>query len=175
MFRTLHDPAPLSSTLSTPTSSFFFFPPSRINPCAQQSGLLFGRFAEQSPLTGYEPNALVQVSSTEVTTTFLPSRKASISSTYNSGGSIVTSLAVSEVDERTDLGMLALLLLTRERQAPHHPGFHHSNRESSETHSSHVRTSTGRPVPMCSNKRKSSPDSNGAQETCSEKERINSA
>ena len=69
MFRTLLDPAPFSSTLSTPTSSSLLFPPNRKNPCAPQSGLSLGRFAEQSPLTGYEPNALVEVSSTKVTTT----------------------------------------------------------------------------------------------------------
>ena len=62
-------------------------------------GLLFGRMAEQSPLAGYEPNAPVDVSSTEVAT-LLPSRKASIGLTYNSGEDIVTTPAVSEVDER---------------------------------------------------------------------------
>ena len=35
-------------------SSSLLFPPKRPNPSAPQTGLLFGRFAEQSPLTGYE-------------------------------------------------------------------------------------------------------------------------
>ena len=62
MFRTLLEPAPFSSTLSTPTSSSSTFssstssssvlyPPNTTNPCAPQPVLLFGRFAEQSPLT----------------------------------------------------------------------------------------------------------------------------
>ena len=55
----------------------------------------------------------VEVSSTEVTTTILPSRKDSVGSTYNSGEDIATILAVSEVDERSDLGMLASPLLTQ--------------------------------------------------------------
>ena len=115
MFRTLVDPAPFSSTLSTATSSSLLYPPNRTNPCALQSGLLFGPFAELSPLTGYEPNALVEVSSTEVTTVFLPSRKASIGLTYNSGEDIFSTPAVSEVDERSDLEILVSPLLTPER------------------------------------------------------------
>ena len=108
MFRTMLDPAPLSSGLSIPTSSSLLFNTNRKNPCAPQSGVLLGRFAEQFPLTGYEPNALVEVSSTEVTTTLLPSRKASIGSTYNTGEDIATTPAVSEVDERSDLGNAGL-------------------------------------------------------------------
>ena len=100
MFRTLLGPAPLSSTIRTPTSSPLLFPPNRTNPCAPQSGLFFARFAEQSPVTGCEPNAPVEVSSTEVTTVLLPSRKASIGPTYNSGEDIVTMPTVSEVDEK---------------------------------------------------------------------------
>ena len=58
-----------------------FFPhstPSRLDPpnksisCVPRQGLMFGRCAEQSPLTGYEPYDLVEVSSTEVTTMLLP-------------------------------------------------------------------------------------------------------
>ena len=76
--------------------------------------LLLGLFAEQSPLTGCEPNAPVEVSITEVTT-LLPSRKTSIEPTDNSGEDIVTTPAVSEVDARSDSGMLASPLLTQER------------------------------------------------------------
>ena len=65
MFRTLLDPAPFSSTLITPTSSSLLYPSHRTNPCASPQGLWIGRMAEQSPLTGYEPNALVEVSRTE--------------------------------------------------------------------------------------------------------------
>ena len=54
------------------------YPPDRTNPWATPQGLLFGRVAEQSPLTDYEPNAPVEVSSAEVTTTLLPSRKEAL-------------------------------------------------------------------------------------------------
>ena len=50
-----------------------------------QTGLLFGRFAERSPLKGNNPNAPVAQGSTEATPTLLPSRKGSIGSTKNSG------------------------------------------------------------------------------------------
>ena len=49
--------------------------------------------------------------------------------------------------------------------------FYHSNRESSETRPSHVRTSTGKTVAMFSNKRESSPHSNVVQEPYSEREK----
>ena len=87
-----------------------FSPLNRTNPCAPQSGLL-GLFAEQSPLTGHENNAPVEVISTHVSTTLLLSKQTSIGSTYNSGEDIATTPAVSEVDERSDLGMLASPLL----------------------------------------------------------------
>ena len=76
MIRTLLYPALFSPALRTPTSSSLLYPWNRTNAFSTPQGLLSGRIAEQSPLTGYEPNALVGVSSTEVTTP-LPSRKAS--------------------------------------------------------------------------------------------------
>ena len=57
------------------------------------------------------PNALA-----EVTTVLLPSRTASTGSTYNSGEDMSTALAESEVDERSDLGLLASPLVTRQLQ-----------------------------------------------------------
>ena len=89
--------------------------PNRTNPCVPPQGLVFGRFAEQSPLTGYEPNAPVEVNSTKVMTILLHPRKASIGSTYNSGED--TTPAASEVDERSNLGKLASPLSTQEREA----------------------------------------------------------
>ena len=114
MSHTWRDRAPFPLPHSTPSQ---IDPPDKTNPCAPQPGLLFGRVAQQRPLTSYEPNAPVDVSSTEVTTTLLPSRKASIGSTCNSGEDIVTAPAVSELGERSDLGMLASPLSIQERQA----------------------------------------------------------
>ena len=41
----------MSSALSTLTSSSLLFPQSRTTTCTPPTGLLFGRFAEESPLT----------------------------------------------------------------------------------------------------------------------------
>ena len=106
--------APYALQHDTPTSSYLPYPPNRTNPCSPQPELLFGRFAEQGPLTGCEPNAPVEATSRKVTTTLLPSRKARTGSTDNSVEDSVTTPAVSEVDERSDLGMLASPLLTQE-------------------------------------------------------------
>ena len=57
----------------------------------------------------------------------------------------------------------------RERQVQPHSAFN-TLIESSETRSSHVRTSTGRPVAMCSHKRKSSWGSSVLQESYPERE-----
>ena len=53
MFRTLPDPPLTSPSQSTPTSSSLLFP-SHWPTSNPQTGLLFGRFAEQSPLTRSE-------------------------------------------------------------------------------------------------------------------------
>ena len=49
MFRTLLDPPPTSPSLSTPTSSSLLFPSHWPTTSTPQTGLLFGRFAKQSP------------------------------------------------------------------------------------------------------------------------------
>ena len=66
------------------------------------------------PITGCQVNDPVEVSSSEVRTMLLPSRKASIGSTYNSGVGIATAPSLSEVDERSNLGMLSSPLLPQE-------------------------------------------------------------
>ena len=158
VFRTLLDPAPLSSTLSTPTSSSLLRPPNKTNLCAPQSGHLFGRFARQSPLTSYEPNAPVEVSCTEVMTTLLPGRKERLDR--------LTTLA------KTSRPPLLYWRWMKDRIWecwPHHCQdkretsanpfrIYDSDRESSETPSSHFHTCVVKPVAMCSNKRKSSRD-----------------
>ena len=142
-------------------------------PCNPQRGVQFGRLAEQSPIAGHEPNDPVEESSTEVRTMLLPSRRASIGSTYNSGVDIATVPASSEVDERPNLGMLASLLLTQQRQAGAAPSRTcHTNRENSVSSSSHFQTSTGRPVAKYPHKRESSRDSNVLQGSYSEREKI---
>ena len=58
-------------------------------------------------MTVYVPNDSVEVGSTEVTTVLSPPPRASIGSTYNSGEDIATTPALSEVDGRPNLGLLA--------------------------------------------------------------------
>ena len=71
----------LNSTLQT-----------RVSPAFRDKDFCLVVWPEQSPLTSNEPNDPVEVSSTEVTTMLLPSRKASIGSNYRSGEDIVTTL-----------------------------------------------------------------------------------
>ena len=82
--RCLDGPFPV--TFSTPFPTLAPSPmttPSLLHPSASsttatpQGGLLFGRLAEQSPLTGYERKSLIEVSS-EHTPIFLPSRKGTL-------------------------------------------------------------------------------------------------
>ena len=118
--------------------------------------------------TGYESNAPVEDGSTDVTTVLLPSRTASIGSTYNSGEDIGTTSAVLEVDERSKFGMLASALLTREKMQPHLE-FSTLTQEIPVSSSAHIPSSTRKLVVMHSHKRKSSRDPKGVQESCSER------
>ena len=61
-------------------------------------------------------DAPVEVSSTEATPIMLPSRKGRIGLTSYSADDLATTPAASEVGERSDLGMLASLLFSQERE-----------------------------------------------------------
>ena len=123
-----------------------------------QHGVQLGRFAEQCPMTVYEPNDSVEVDTTEVTTVLSPPRRASIGSTYNSGEDSATTPALSEVDGRLNLGLLASPLLTEERQVQLHPGLHsHTGKMLCQVHHT-FHTSTERLVAMYSHWRMSSLD-----------------
>ena len=77
------------------------------------------------------------------------SRGASTGSTDNSGENIGATSAVSEMDERQNLGMLTSPLLTQERETSAAPfRMYHSHKKNSESRSSPVPTSTVRPVAM---------------------------
>ena len=116
-------------------------------PAFPQQGLVFGSFAEQSPLTGYEPNAPVKVGRYGGYDNALTHEKkqALVRLTPLARTSSLLPL-YRRVDERSNLGMLPSPLLTLQTQVQPH-----SNRESSATRSSHVPTSTERPVAMSSN------------------------
>ena len=131
MFRTFLDPAPLSLQHDTPTSSSLRYPSQRTNPSAPQPELLFGRFCRTDPaprgdhqtlktqaaalfgrlaiqcrLTGYKPNAIVEIGSAEVTSIHRPSRRTSFCSVYNSGKKMTSARVSSEVDERQSIERL---------------------------------------------------------------------
>ena len=95
---------------------FLLFPSHICDPCDPRHGGQSGRLAEQSLLTGYEPNAIVEVASTEVTPMLLPSRRVSFGSRYNSGEDATTTPVSSEGDGRQSLGMLASPLFTQKRE-----------------------------------------------------------
>ena len=92
----------------SPTRSRSQLPPPRgdhqtLN--AQAAGL-FGRLAIQCPLTGYKPNAIVEIGSAEVTSIHRPSRRTSFCSVYNSGEDVTSARVSSEVDERQSIERL---------------------------------------------------------------------
>ena len=87
------------------------------NPPNPQTARLFGRLSIQCLLTGYEPNAIVEISRTDVILMLLPSRRASFCSAYNSGEDATSGLVSSEVDERQSTRRLASPLFMQKREA----------------------------------------------------------
>ena len=80
--------------------------------CADpQSGSLFGRVAEQSPITGYEPKDLIEISS-EYTPTYFPSRNNSFTTDTDD----VPNVVVSDITETIEAGQLISPLFTQERE-----------------------------------------------------------
>ena len=140
MFSTLRDPPFTAPTQSTATSSSLLFP-SNWTPTATP---LFGRFAEQSPLTCYQ----IEVSSA--------SRRDCLESSCDD---LATTLVASETVERSDLERLASPLILQERETSANPfGIYRSNTESSKASFSHLRTCIGKPIARSHNKRRSSRD-----------------
>ena len=123
--RTLLDPQ-LSSHFSTLVPTFAHgssTSPSLLHPSMSpstaplQGGLCFGRLAEQSPLTGYEPKSLIEVSS-EHTPIILPSRRGSLDTNIDD---LATTLDAPEVYHTTDVGRLTSPLFSRVREVSANP------------------------------------------------------
>ena len=146
------------------------FPSHGGDPCHPHLGRQSGRLAGRSPLTGYEPNVTVEVSSAEVTPILLPSRRASFGSTYNSSEDVTTTPVSSERDERQSMGMLSSPLFVQKREASVAPAriYHWKIL----CHAHHTVPVTGKPVAMCSHKRKSSRDPKRLQESYSARETV---
>ena len=112
MFRRtrLEVPDPFPSFCSTPhpTQSSMLMTEMSMNPCASPpGGVLFGRIAEQSPLTGYEPKSRIEVSS-EHTPIYFTSRKNSFNTDFTSkitgtieAGQFTSPLFTQEVEVQT--------------------------------------------------------------------------
>ena len=82
-----------------------------------QGGLLFDRMAERSPLTGYEPNSLIEVSSEHTPINFL-SRKNSFNTDLND---LATTVAASETNDTIGVGQLTSPLVPQEREVSANP------------------------------------------------------
>ena len=151
-----------SSSTSAPRTPLF---PSHVDiNCNPHLGGHFGRLAEQSPLAGFEPTILSRWAVRRLRLcSYLIIKKTS-----NAGVSL-------EVDESQKLWECWLHRCSRrggEASAAVPFRTYRSYGVCSETRSSHLLSSTGRPVAMCSHKRKSSRDSNVLREFSSERERI---
>ena len=122
----------------------------------------FSRLAIQSPLIGYEPNTIVEINSTEVTS-------------VNQGG-LVFAQQIIPVKEwllfpclrKWMMGMASPLHMQKREASAIFAS--HSRGESSTSHLPH--SSTGRPVASHSHKRKSSRDMRNSQERQLANERI---
>ena len=117
---TLLDPQ-LSSLFSTSfptlapgssTSPSLLYPSMSPSTPFLQGGLCCGRLAEQSPLTGYEPKSLIEVSS-EHPPVILPSRRGSLDTNVDD---LVTTQDASEVCDTTDVGRFTSTLFSQERE-----------------------------------------------------------
>ena len=135
-----------SSTLRSTCPVLAHFPslllPSRgdnpIPPNPRTAGL-FGRLAVQIPLTGYEPDAILNISSTEVVLVHHAPRRTSFCSENNSGEDATSAPVSSEVDERQSIGRLASPLLMPKREASAIPAIMYpSTEESYMSPSSHI-------------------------------------
>ena len=80
-------------------------------------GSLFGRVAEQSPLTGYEPKSLIEVSSEHTPINF-PSRENSFNTDFND---LTTTVAASEIAETTEAEQLTSPLFSQQREISANP------------------------------------------------------
>ena len=158
---------------SHPTLFVSLLLPSRGNhqPLDPRTAGRFGRWTIQSPLTGYGPNAIVEISSTKINPVHFPLRRTSFCSEDNSGEDVTTTPVSSEVHERRSIRRLTSPLLMQKREASavppriyHFPGQNMSS-------SSHTR-STRRHVAINSHRRRSSRDPRSAQETHITGERI---
>ena len=100
-----------TQTPSPTTSPSLLYPSASPSAVPLQGGLRFGRLAEQSPLTGYEPESLIEVSS-EHTPINLLSRKDSFDTNLDD---LATTVDASEMLDTTDAGRLTSPLFSRVR------------------------------------------------------------
>ena len=100
-----------------PRTPSLLFPSHRDSLRDPRPGALFGRFAEQPPSTGYEPNDLPEENNSEVAPTLFQGGSACSASTCNSREDIDTTPVESETDDAQNMGMSASPLYTQDREA----------------------------------------------------------
>ena len=113
-------------------------------------GAQFGRFAEQPLFTDYELHDLMEVSNSEVAPTLFQGSSARSASTFNSGEDIATTPVESKINDAQFLRMLASSRYTQEAEArlDRHEFITLIQKIPYQVH--HFRSSTGKPVAMCS-------------------------
>ena len=130
-------PSPFSSFCSTPLPAQT--PLLNTSMCQKprttpQEGLILGRLAEQSLLTGYELNSLVEVSSEHTPINF-PSRKDSFDTDSND---LATTVA-SEVTDAIEVGQLTSPLFSQKREVSADPfGVSGSQQQAGASSSKHL-------------------------------------
>ena len=154
MFRTLLDPPFTGPTRGTSTSPALLFP----STWTPSTAPLFGRFREQSPLTGYEPNAPIEVSS--AATPFVPLSRICL--LESNADYLATTLDASGAGDRSDVGRLTspLFLQARGKCSPFIASLSHS------------RSSIEKSMTRNHNRRKSSRNSGSVQGSQTEREKI---
>ena len=118
--RTLRDPQlaphfsiPFPTRAPSPTTSpSLLYPSASPSTATLQGGFCFGRLAEQSPLTGYEPKPLIEVSS-EHTPINLPSTKGSLDTNLDD---LATTVDAFEMLDTTYVGRMTSPLFSQERE-----------------------------------------------------------
>ena len=104
---------PLHAQLTSTPS--VFFTSHRDHHCDPRQGAEFGRLAEQSLFTGYEPNNLIEMCNSEIMPIFVQRSTCRVP-TKNSGEDTIATPVGSEVDDAQIVGKLASPLYIHERE-----------------------------------------------------------
>ena len=121
-------------------------PPHEVPLCGRRQRDRFGRLAESSAATGYEPNDFIEEDTSEVAPTIFQVVSA-CASTQNSRQDGAVTPVEPEINDAQIIGMLASPLFSKEREASADPpGNYHSGKENSGQSPSSFRSNSGNPM-----------------------------